>query len=110
MARVSKNIYYNIEDSDIKLNYRDLILYFSSDLNAKRFKEKSNNFVELENQKLKNKYHLELDLSDLLILSYYTKIEKRGFKVYKREIDLDHNENHLIRINKDDIIKSKVGD
>lgn len=110
MARVSKNIYYNIEESDISLNYKDLILYFSSDFNANRFKTKILDFIALENYKLKAKYNVEVDFTDMLIISFYEKIEKRGFKVYKKVVDLDHNEKYLIKINKDDIINSKVGE
>lgn len=110
MARVSKNLYYNIEESDISLEYKNLIFFFSSDVNAKRFKTKIIDFIDSENYKLKAKYNIEVDLSEMLLLSYYMKIEKRGFKVLKRELNLENNELCLIKINKNDIIKSKVGE
>ena len=110
MTRISKHIYYNIEESDIELIYKDLVLYFSSDLNAKRFQNKIIDFIKNENFKLKAKYNVEVDFTEMLILSYYLKIEKRGFKVFKRIIDLRINEYYLKKINKDDIIKSKVGE
>lgn len=110
MARISKHIYYNIDESDIKLEYKNLEFYFSSDLNASRFKTKILDFIALENHKLKAKYNIEIDLSDMLMISYYMKIEKRGFRVYKKKLNIVNNELCLIKINKDDIIKSKVGD
>ena len=110
MARVSSHIYYNIDESDIELRYKDLVFYFSSEFNIERYRNKIIRFIEEENYKLKAKYNVEVDLSDMLMISYYMKIEKRGFRVYKRIIDLDHNENKLIKISKDDIIKSKVGE
>lgn len=108
MARVSKNLYYNIDDSDIKLEYGSLIFYFSSDLNLQRYKSRIIDFTMVENYKLKAKYNVQVDLSDMLMISYYMKIEKRGFRVYKKEID--DEKLYLIKINKDDIIKSKVGE
>ena len=110
MARVSKNIYYNIEESDITLEYHNLIFYFSSDLNAKKFKTRVLDFIDTENYKLKCRYNVEIDLGDMLLISYYMKIEKRGFKVLKRELNIASNELYLIKITKNDIIKSKVGE
>lgn len=106
MARVSEHIYYNIEESDISLEYKNLVFFFSSELNAKKFKERILDFIDNENNKLKVKYNIEVDLSEMLLISYYMKIEKRGFKVLKRE----SNNLCLIKITKDDIIKSKVGE
>ena len=110
MARISKHIYYDIEESDIEIIYKDLVFYFSSDLNATRFQNKIIDFINIENLKLKAKYNIEVDLSDMLMISYYIKIEKRGFRVYKRKLNLENNEYYLIKITKDDIIKSKVGE
>ena len=110
MARVSKHVYYNIEESDIELQYKDIILYFSSDFNRERFQNRIVDFVNDENFKLKAKYNVEVELSKMLILSYYSKIEKRGFRVYEKVVNIKNNENKLIRINKSDIITSKVGE
>lgn len=108
MARVSKHLYYNIDDSDISLSYNNLLLYFSSDLNAERFKSRIIDYINLENSKLKVKYNVDLDLTDMLIISYYNKVEKRGFRIYK---EVTYNDELCLKkVNKDDIIKSKVGE
>lgn len=110
MARVSKHVYYNIEESDISLEYKNLIFFFSSELNRDRYRTKILDFIDSENYKMKVKYNLEIDFSDMLLISYYSKIEKRGFKVLKRELNIATNELCLIKITKNDIIKSKVGE
>lgn len=107
--RVSKHIYYNIEESDIKLEYKNLIFYFSSELNRDRFKTRIIDFVENENFKMKTKYKTQIDFSDMFYISFYIKIEKRGFRIYKKELN-ETNELYLIKVNKDDIITSRVGD
>ena len=110
MARISKHIYYDIDESDIKLEYNNLVFYFSSDFNLNRYKNKIIDFIKLENYKLEAKYNIKVDFSEMLLISYYMKIEKRGFRVYKKEIDLKNNKICFVKFDKNDIIKSKVGD
>lgn len=110
MARISNHIYYDIDESDIKLEYNNLVFYFSSDFNLNRYQNKIIDFITLENYKLKAKYNIKVDFSEMLLISYYTKIEKRGFRIYKKQTDLLNNKLCLVKIDKNDIIKSKVGE
>ena len=110
MARVSKNIYNDINESDLFIQYKDLILYFSSDVNVNRYQTKIINFINEENIKLKIKYNVTVDFSEMLIIAFYKKIEKRGFRVYKKVFDISNNEYYLQNINEHDIISSKVGE
>lgn len=109
MARVSNHVYYDIYESDISIQYKDLIMFFSSEFNANRFQNKILNFIKEENDKLKSKYNVIVEFDEMLIIAYYKKIEKRGFRVYKKVIYAD-NEYYLQLITEDDIIKSKVGE
>lgn len=109
MARVSEHVYYDIFESDISIQYKDLIMFFSSEFNATRFQNKILNFINEENSKLKVKYNVEVEFDDMLIIAYYKKIEKRGFRVYKK-VNYSDSEYYLQLITEDDIIKSKVGE
>ena len=109
MARVSDHIYYDIFESDLSITYKDLIMYFSSEFNLTRFQNKILNFIKEENSKLKVKYNVEVEFDEMLIIAYYKKIEKRGFRVYKK-INYIDGEFYLQLITDNDIIKSKVGE
>lgn len=109
MARVSDHVYYDIFESDLSITYKDLIMYFSSEFNLTRFQNKILNFIKEENSKLKVKYNVEVEFDEMLIIAYYKKIEKRGFRVYKK-INYVDGEFYLQLITDNDIIKSKVGE
>lgn len=65
--------------------FKNYIFYFSSELYLKKFKEGLLNFIFLENTKISNKYKIKIDLSDYLSVSFYKKIEKRGFRVIEKD-------------------------
>ena len=109
MARVSNHVYYDIFESDISIQYKDIIMFFSSEFNANRFQNKILNFIKEENDKLKSKYNVIVEFDEMLIIAYYKKIEKRGFRCYKK-IYYETEEYYLQIITEDDIIKSKVGE
>ena len=56
-----KNVYYELEESPFWLEYKDLKLYFSSDFNRERFKEKAKEYIRNENLKLNTRYRFKVD-------------------------------------------------
>ena len=77
-------IYLDLKESEYKLNYNGLIYYFSSELYMNKFKNNVKQFIVEETAKLKTKYKINIYFDTMLTISYYKKIEKRGFRiVYK---------------------------
>ena len=81
----ARGIYYDINESDytakINVNNEEIVLYFSSLFLRKKFLDTVGNYIHNENIKLSLNYKIDIDATKLLLLSYYKKIEKRGFKV-----------------------------
>ena len=75
----------NIEESNYKLSYNDLVFYFSSMFYLHKFEKEISFFVESESKKLYNKFKVQTDLSNFLAIALYHKIEKRGFKVLYKD-------------------------
>lgn len=90
MSRLGK-IYYNIYDSDYVVEYREFKFYFSSLLYMKKFKNELKDYINDESFKIKNKYMFYLESDEYLALSYYKKIEKRGFYVRYNGFKIEEN-------------------
>lgn len=86
--RISENIYYNINESDIFVNYLGFEFYFSSDFNKKRFTERVNSYIINETMKLNCRYKISSDFSRFLSISFYKQIEKRGFRIEKSGVKI----------------------
>lgn len=84
------NVYQDIEESPICCNYEEYEFYFSSAFYLRNFKEQLGSFLKVETLKLKNRYKIinsqfENLLKEVLLISLYKRIEKRGFRIYKNE-------------------------
>ena len=77
-----KNVYNIIDESPFYFDKNGLRFYFSSELNRKRFKEKFKEWILEENNKINHRYNFNVNLSIPLLFSLYSRIEKRGFRVY----------------------------
>ena len=77
MSRVE----YDLNNSCYISKIHDYVYYFSSEFNLNRFNEGVYDFIKIETDKLKAKYHVNINISDYLTLAFYKRIEKRGFKV-----------------------------
>ena len=91
---MTKNgICLNIKESYYHVIRYGLIFYFSSKLYLDKFVQNVDNFVNEESCKLKNKYKLNFNFDTFFAISYYKKIEKRGFYIYddvaKKELSED---------------------
>lgn len=85
---MEKIVYNDIEESIYYLDYKEYTLYFSSAFYLRNFKLRFPTFYREEMYKLRNRYHVKNIkffeiLEEVLIIAYYKRIEKRGFRVYK---------------------------
>ena len=95
-----RRVEYDISQSNYFCRVNDYLFYFTSIFNQRRFEANFNLFIEEETNKLKAKYHVNIELYDYLLLVFYKKIEKRGFKVKKYENNdiIDLKENYIFKI------------
>lgn len=88
----ARGIYYDLKESDyfvkLDINNEEIILYFSSLFLRKKFLDNVGNYIHNENLKLSYTYKIDIDATKLLILSYYKRIEKRGFRVLINEKEI----------------------
>lgn len=73
-------------------------VYFSSEFNLRRFKNGFNNYIYEETMKLENKYHVSIVANYYLMIAYYKKIEKRGFRIENVETGTKLRENIIFHI------------
>lgn len=85
-------IYYDISESVYSFTYDNLTFYFSSNFYLEKFKKEYVSYIKNETLKLSHKYHCHIYGDEMILLSLYKNVEKRGFRVeYKKhEIDEDY--------------------
>ena len=76
-----KRVEYDINKSEYYFRVNKLTFFFSSKFNKTRFENGFIDYVQEETNKIKAKYKVDINLTNYLLLTYYKKIEKRGFKV-----------------------------
>lgn len=83
---------YELEDSPFFLRIDDFMFYFSSSFYKTKFENGYKEYIRSETLKLNVRYKMIVDADEMLLLSFYKMIEKRGFKVkYKgNEIEKDY--------------------
>ena len=91
-----KRVEYDINKSEYYFRVNKLTFFFSSKFNKTRFENGFIDYVNEETNKIKAKYKVNINLTNYLLLTYYKKIEKRGFKV----LTYDDN-NDIIELSKD---------
>ena len=97
---LTKNgICLNIEESEYKVLKYGLLFYFSSQFYMNKFLNNVDNFVTTESLKMKNKYKINSNLELYFALSFYKKIEKRGFFIYDDVLKKEIKEQNLFVIN-----------
>lgn len=77
-------IYYNIDKSPYVYKTVYFDFYFSSQFYLNKFKREVYDYIDIEQNKLKVKFRHLVSFERILMLDYYTKVEKRGFKVYDK--------------------------
>lgn len=91
-----KRVEYDINKSEYYFRVNKLTFFFSSKFNKTRFENGFIDYVNEETNKIKAKYKVNINLTNYLLLAYYKKIEKRGFKV----LTYDDNDD-IIELSKD---------
>lgn len=80
---------YELEDSPFFFRLDDFMFYFSSDFYMNKFKREYPDYIRTETLKLNVRYKMIGYANDMLLLSLYKMIEKRGFKVKYKGVDLE---------------------
>ena len=95
-----RRVEYDINQSNYFSRIDKYLFYFSSIFNQRRFEANVKMFVQEETNKLIAKYHVNIELSDYLLLVFYKKIEKRGFrvKIYTNNDIIDLKEDYIFKI------------
>lgn len=76
--KTRRNIYHNLEESPFITKFNDYRFYFSSRFYQLKFEDNLLEYIKCESDKFKDKYNVNINLTDLLAFNFYRKIEKRG--------------------------------
>lgn len=98
--KTKRGIYYDLKESEYVFKYGSLTFYFSSNLYRKNFEERIDYYLKSETMKLNNKYQCKLEANEMFALNLYKNIEKRGFRVYYYDYELNNNYSVLTTIRK----------
>lgn len=79
--KTQRGIELNLKESEYYCEMFGLRFYFSSVLYLDKFKTNVIDFINLETIRTKNRYQINLIINKCLAISYYKKIEKRGFRI-----------------------------
>lgn len=80
---------YELEDSPFFLRIDDFMFYFSSNFYKKKFETDYKEYIRCETLKLNVKYKMICYADDMLLLSFYKMVEKRGFKVKYKGVEIE---------------------
>ena len=83
--------YTDINESDIIYNFNNYDYYFTSQFNKNKFEENIEDYVYLEELKIKNRYNVNINLTNYLAFAFYKKVQKKGFRVEKENTKIDEN-------------------
>lgn len=96
-----KRVEYDINKSEYNFRVNKLTFFFSSNFNKSRFENGFIEYVQEETNKIKAKYKVDINLTNYLLLAYYKKIEKRGFKVLTyddNDVIIELSKDHTFRV------------
>lgn len=86
---MTRIVCYSLEDSPFFLRVDDFMFYFTSKFYMDKFKKEYQDYIHDETLRLNVKYKMIVYANEMLLLSFYKIIEKRGFKVQYKGVDLD---------------------
>lgn len=76
--KTRRNIYHNLEESPYITKFNNFRFCFSSKFYQTKFEEELLEYIKIESDKLKNKFNVKMNFTDILAFNLYRKIEKRG--------------------------------
>lgn len=80
---------YELNDSPFFLRIDGFLFYFSSSFYKNKFEKEYQDYIKSETLKLNVKYKMQVYADEMLMLSLYKQIEKRGFRVKYKGVDLE---------------------
>lgn len=83
----------NLKESSYYIDLFGLRFFFSSEFYKEKFRKNVKEYVNLEAMKICNRYKIPIVLNRYLAISYYKRLEKRGFRIL--EINTDEEINYL---------------
>lgn len=73
--------YLDIDESDIFCIYDNYKLYFNSEYIKNKYVREVDDYVYIEECKIKGRYNFDIDLHNYFAIVFYKKIQKKGFRV-----------------------------
>lgn len=88
--KTRRGIYYDLEESPYITKFRDFRFYFSSEFYRNKFETNLRDYIKEETLKLKKRYKVKIDFTDILAFNLYKRIEKRGCYVIYQNNSLNY--------------------
>lgn len=76
-----RGIYHSLDESEYIFKYDDLTFVFSSKLYLNKFIGEYKSYLKDSTARIESKYKCVFYADELLLITLYRKIEKRGFRV-----------------------------
>lgn len=90
IMKTKRGIYLNLEESEYFVIKSGLIFYFSSKQYLDKFVNEVDKYVKEQSIQINIKYKIYINVELYLLIAFYKRIEKRGFRIYddikKKEI------------------------
>lgn len=84
-----ERVFYELDKSPFFFKYNDFTFYFSSKFYKDKFEKEFKDYVKDETLKLNLRYKMITYADEMVLLSLYKQIEKRGFKVLYKGVSLN---------------------
>ena len=84
-----RGIFYDLKDSTYLYEVDNIKFYFSSKFYLHNFIQKLDDFIKNEEMKFLVNYKININADLLFMITLYRKIEKRGFRVVYKGIELE---------------------
>ena len=86
---MTRIVCYSLEDSPFFLRINDFMFYFTSKFYMDKFNKEYKDYIRDETLRLNVKYKMMGYADEMLLLSFYKIIEKRGFKVKYKGVEIE---------------------
>ena len=104
---MASNVIYELDNSSFLVRVDNFMFYFSSLFYKNKFLSGYEDYIRSETLKLNSKYKMIVYADEMLLLSFYKMIEKRGFKVKYKGVDLekDYYIDCILNIDYSEVVK-----